>query len=138
MAAVLSLTLLLAASAFAQGFVPTPVRRQAEETTSPLPLTDYHYTYPNLPEQVKSVLLLLLLTVSALIRPLTVLFLLVVDPNPATIFVTALRKARTLYVRPCSSTTSVVRFLFVLFTIEVNFDHRLLYLGLPGCGWSNW
>jgi hypothetical protein len=51
MAAALSLTLLLAGSALAD-FVPTPVRRQAQETTSPLPLTDYHYTYPNVPYQV--------------------------------------------------------------------------------------
>jgi hypothetical protein len=52
MAAALSLTLLLATCTLAQDFIPTPVRRQAVETTSPLPLTDYHYTYPNVPEQV--------------------------------------------------------------------------------------
>jgi hypothetical protein len=51
MAAILLVTF-LAASALAQDFKPTPVRRQAQETTSPLPLTDYHYTYPNVPEQV--------------------------------------------------------------------------------------
>jgi hypothetical protein len=57
-AAILSAILLFASPAFAQDFVPTPVKRQVSgtpapvQTTSPLPLTDYHYTYPNLPEQV--------------------------------------------------------------------------------------
>jgi hypothetical protein len=50
MAAILSL--LLATSVLAQDFVPTPVRRQAAPTGSALPLTDYHYTYPNVPYQV--------------------------------------------------------------------------------------
>jgi len=50
MAAILSL--LLATSVLAQDFVPTPVRRQAAATGSALPLTEYHYTYPNVPYQV--------------------------------------------------------------------------------------
>jgi hypothetical protein len=70
-AAILSAILLFASPAFAQEFVPTPVKRAVTETTtplaatttppaaanSPLPLTDYHYTYPNVPEQVKFVFL---------------------------------------------------------------------------------
>jgi hypothetical protein len=49
MAAILS-TILLAGSALAQDFIPTPVRRQAAATTSPL--TDYHFSYSNVPYQV--------------------------------------------------------------------------------------
>jgi hypothetical protein len=50
MAAVLSFSLFLASFTFAQHAYPTNVARQA--SASALPLTDYHYTYPNLPYQV--------------------------------------------------------------------------------------
>jgi hypothetical protein len=53
MAAVLSFSLFLASFTFAQHAYPTNVARQA--SASALPLTDYHYTYPNLPYQVKLV-----------------------------------------------------------------------------------
>jgi hypothetical protein len=48
MAAILSISLLLATSAYGQAAYPTNVPRQA----SALPLTEYHYTYPNVPYQV--------------------------------------------------------------------------------------
>ena len=56
MAAILSISFLLAASTYAQAVFPTNVPRQA----SALPLTEYHYSYPNVPYQVKCVYILFL------------------------------------------------------------------------------
>ena len=56
MAAILSVTLLLATSALAQDVFPTFLPRQAAPSgPSALPLTDYTFTYPNVPYQVKYV-----------------------------------------------------------------------------------
>jgi hypothetical protein len=101
MVAILFTVLLLISLTLAQEFVPTPVRRQATETTSPLPLTDYQYTYPNLPEQVKCVWTQNFAQVYS-INFVTALFQLDAARNRGTTFVTAPRRALIHYARRCS------------------------------------
>ena|ERR1700722_8980676 len=115
-AAILSAILLFASPAFAQDFVPTPVKRQVSgtpapvQTTSPLPLTDYHYTYPNLPEQVKFVFFLKspVFFTSRSTNGATVLSMLAVVPNPVTTSVTVPLRGPIHCVRPCLSTALMV------------------------------
>jgi hypothetical protein len=140
MAAVLSFTILLATSALAQQFNPVNVARQgtsstpatttpaapqtsAAPTTTPaptttaaagesaLPLTDYTYTYPNLPYQVKFVSHFLYFRATD--REFSVLILPAVDRNRGTISVIVPPRALTQNARPCLLTALPVRQFFM-------------------------
>jgi hypothetical protein len=105
MAAILS-TILLAGSALAQDFIPTPVRRQAAATASPL--TDYHYSYSNVPYQVKFVSSSRFVARCNLMRNDVVLSPSAVAPKQGTTSATVPPKGQTPSARLCLSTPLMV------------------------------
>lgn len=106
------LNVLLAVCVAGQATVTLPpVSIIPDPTGAPLPLTQYTFQYPDLPEQVKCVSESLCLPSHRALMSFSVHSPLAVVLSLGTMFVTVQRKGRTPNVRPCSSIPSKVRIL---------------------------